>query len=100
MPKIFEYLGYVFLIYVDDHPPIHVHVQHGENRAKVELLYDENVLSIKFKKIRGAPLLTAKQQKEVEHFIREYAKEIVEVWTQIHVYRSTDVPFRKITKKI
>ena len=89
MPKIYEYLGYVFLIYTDDHPPIHVHVQHGEYQAKVELLFDDGILTVKFRKIRGVKLLTTKQQKEVGHFVKEYANEIVEKWTQIHVYRTT-----------
>ena len=45
MPKIFEYLGYFLFIYTDDHPPVHIHVQHGEYRAKAELLYEDGVLS-------------------------------------------------------
>ena len=99
MPKIYEYLGYVFLIYTADHPPIHIHVQHGEHQAKVELLYDDNVLTVKFKKIRGVKLLTAKQQKEVERFVEEYATGIVEKWTQIQVYRTT-VKAEKINRKL
>lgn len=99
MPKIYEYLGYVFLIYTDDHPPIHVHVQHGEYQAKVELLYHDGALTLKFKKIRGIKLLTAKHQNEVERFVKEYANGIVEKWTQIHVYRTT-IKAEKINRRL
>lgn len=99
MPKIYEYLGYVFLIYTDDHPPIHVHVQHADYQSKVELIYDDGVLVVRFKKIRGVKLLTMKQRKEVERFVKQYADEIVEKWTQIHVYRTT-VKAEKITTKL
>ncbi|MBC8005509.1 MAG: DUF4160 domain-containing protein [Verrucomicrobia bacterium] len=30
MPKIFEYLGFVFFFYSNDHKPLHVHVRYGE----------------------------------------------------------------------
>ena len=99
MPKIFEYLGYAFLIYTDDQPPIHVHVQHGEHQAKAELIYEDNSLTVRFSKIRGVKLLTAKQQKEANTFIETYQKDIVDKWTQIHVYRTT-VKTEKITRKI
>ncbi len=29
MPKIFEYFGFIFYFYSNEHEPIHVHVQHG-----------------------------------------------------------------------
>ena len=28
MPKIFEYFGFVFFFYSNEHEPIHVHVTH------------------------------------------------------------------------
>jgi len=63
------------------------------------LLYDDKQLTIKFKKIRGVKLLMAKQQKEVSTFIETYQTDIVDKWTQIHVYR-TKVKAVKVTKKI
>ena len=30
MPKIFEYFGFIFFFYSNEHEPIHVHVLHGE----------------------------------------------------------------------
>ena len=29
MPKIFEYFGFIFYFYSNEHEPIHVHVMHG-----------------------------------------------------------------------
>lgn len=29
MPKIFEYFGFIFYFYSNEHEPIHVHVLHG-----------------------------------------------------------------------
>ena len=29
MPKIFEYFGFIFFFYSNEHEPIHVHVTHG-----------------------------------------------------------------------
>ena len=51
MPKIYEYLGIVFLIYTNDHEPIHVHAQRGEFENKVELIYTNGKLTdVRFKK--------------------------------------------------
>ena len=35
MPKIFEYFGYVFFFYSNEHEPIHVHVENGELKSVV-----------------------------------------------------------------
>lgn len=29
MPKIFEYFGFIFYFFSNEHEPIHVHVQHS-----------------------------------------------------------------------
>ncbi len=29
MPKIFEYFGFIFYFFSDEHEPIHVHVKHS-----------------------------------------------------------------------
>ena len=33
MPKIFEYFGFIFYFYSNEHEPIHVHVIHGGNES-------------------------------------------------------------------
>lgn len=36
MPKIFEYLGFVFFLYSNDHKPLHVHVRYAEYDSVIE----------------------------------------------------------------
>ena len=46
MPKIFEYFGYVFFFYSNEHEPIHVHVENGELKSVVrrnEILSGEKI---------------------------------------------------------
>ncbi|WP_370722632.1 DUF4160 domain-containing protein [Fibrella aquatica] len=99
MPKIYEYLGYVLFIYTDDHMPIHVHVQYAEYESKVELHFEDEVLTLKVRKIRGVKLLPASNQKEINRFIENYAQGIVDKWVKIHVLK-TKVKNEKITKKL
>ena len=34
MPKIFEYFGFIFLFYSNEHEPIHVHVMKDGHEAQ------------------------------------------------------------------
>lgn len=45
MPKIYEYFGIIFLIYTDDHFPIHVHAQYNDAENKIELYYVDGALT-------------------------------------------------------
>lgn len=36
MPKIFEYFGYIFFFYSNEHEPIHVHVTHNGWRTTIK----------------------------------------------------------------
>ena len=38
MPKIFEYFGFIFYFYSNEHEPIHVHVTHSRNENIFELV--------------------------------------------------------------
>jgi hypothetical protein len=38
MPKVFEYLGFIFFFYSNDHEPFHCHVKKGDKEAKVNFL--------------------------------------------------------------
>ena len=38
MPKIFEYFGFIFYFYSNEHEPIHVHVLHGGKESIFELM--------------------------------------------------------------
>ena len=39
MPKIFEYFGFVFFFYSNEHEPIHVHVTHKGCQSILNLLW-------------------------------------------------------------
>lgn len=38
MPKIFEYFGFIFYFFSNEHEPIHVHVQKGDKESIFELI--------------------------------------------------------------
>ena len=38
MPKIFEYFGFVFFFYSNEHQPIHVHVVRGDSQSVYEII--------------------------------------------------------------
>ena len=44
MPKIFEYFGFIFFFYSNEHEPIHVHVLRGEFQSIFELMLEDGVL--------------------------------------------------------
>ena len=41
MPKIFEYFGFVFFFYSNEHEPIHVHVIHGDRQLVYEIILED-----------------------------------------------------------
>jgi hypothetical protein len=45
MPKVYEYLGLIFFFYANEHLPIHVHVSLAEFESKIELKYENGILS-------------------------------------------------------
>ena len=38
MPKIFEYFGFIFYFFSNEHEPIHVHVLHGDKESIFDLI--------------------------------------------------------------
>ena len=38
MPKIFEYFGFIFYFFSNEHEPIHVHVIHGSRESIFDLI--------------------------------------------------------------
>ena len=100
MPKIYEYLGIIFLINTNDHEPVHVHAQYGSCESKVELIYkDGKLVEIIFKKVKGKKPLFPKEQKETTRFVKKYHKRIVKKWNEVMVFHQKPT-FEKITKKI
>ena len=88
MPKIFEYFGFVFYFYSNEHEPIHVHVIHNQQETIFELILENGVLvQIKQRSRAGYPMLSSKDTKTAEMFIRKYAKNIIEKWVKFFVYK-------------
>ncbi len=44
MPKIFEYFGFVFFFYSNEHEPIHVHVVKNDEDAVFDIILENGVL--------------------------------------------------------
>jgi hypothetical protein len=59
MPKIFEYFGFIFYFFSNEHEPIHVHVLHGDKESIFDLIMmDGNLADIHVREKKGAdPLL-------------------------------------------
>ena len=96
MPKIFEYFGFVFYFYSNEHEPIHVHVIHNQQETIFELILQNAILvQIKQRSRAGYPMLSSKDCRIAEKFITKYAKNIVEKWVKFFVYkqqiRSTNI---------
>ncbi len=88
MPKIFEYFGFVFFFYSNEHEPIHVHVTHKGCQSIFELIMDNGILTeIRVREKAGEEPLPSKDQKTAEEFIRKYSKNIITKWIKFFVLR-------------
>lgn len=88
MPKIFEYFGFVFFFYSNEHEPIHVHVLRGECQSIFELMLEDGVLrSITMRSAKGYPLLSGKDASVAELFIRTYYQQIIQKWVDYFVMK-------------
>lgn len=97
MPKIYEYLGFVFLFYSNEHLPIHVHVRKQERESKCELIYETQGLTLVWRKIKNKESLTVSEKKEAELFIQKYNLEIVNKWNDVFVFNKK-ITCEKINK--
>ena len=100
MPKIYEYLGFIFYFYSNEHEPIHVHVTKAERESIFEIILLEGQLQqIKKRKARSKIPLTDKEEKEAIIFIEEYHKKIIEKWINFFVLKKA-IKSTKITRKL
>ena len=100
MPKIFEYLGFIFYFYSNEHEPIHVHVTKAERETIFEIIMLNGQLQqIKKRKARAKNQLTNKEEKEALLFINEYHKKIIEKWINFFVLKKA-VKTTKVTRKL
>ena len=88
MPKIFEYFGFVFFFYSNEHAPIHVHVLRGEFQSIFELILEDGALkSITMRNAKGYPLLPNKDVAIAEQFIMAYYQQIIQKWVDYFVMK-------------
>lgn len=100
MPKIYEYFGFIFYFYSNEHEPIHVHAIHGDKESVFDLIMqDGKVIKINIRKRKGIDMLVDKDINIAETFIRRYHKEIIEKWVTFFVMKQ-NVKCTVITKKI
>ena len=85
MPKIYEYLGYDFFFYSNEHEPVHVHVKKGSSLMKFELLMNYNTLTINCLKYKKYDLFNATERNEIESFIERKHVEIRSKWDDFFV---------------
>ena len=72
MPKIFEYFGFIFFFYSNEHEPIHVHVLHNGHQSIFELIMmNGELVDIRVREKAGEEPLNNKDKKVAEAFIRK-----------------------------
>ena len=88
MPKIYEYLGYVFYFYSNEHEPIHVHATANGRESIFEIIMDNGVLvEIRVRNSENKAPLKAKEAATAEAFVRKYYKNIIAKWVNFFVMR-------------
>ena len=100
MPKIFEYFGFIFYFYSNEHEPIHVHVLHGGRESIFDLIMRNGSLAeICVREKKGTEPLSEKDKRTAEEFIRKYHKNIIQKWVKFFVLKQS-VRSTKISKKL
>lgn len=100
MPKIFEYFGFIFYFYSNEHEPIHVHVLRGDNESVFDLIMmDGELVEIRMREKKGYEPLSEKERRTAEAFIRKYHRNIIEKWIKFFVLKQS-VRSTKIKKKL
>lgn len=96
MPKIFEYFGFIFYFYSNEHEPIHVHVMHGGKESIFDLIIiNGELIEVRTREKKGAEPMSEKDKKTAEEFICKYYKNIIDKWIKFFVLkqaiRSTNI---------
>ncbi|MBR4047647.1 MAG: DUF4160 domain-containing protein [Bacteroides sp.] len=100
MPKIFEYFGFIFYFYSNEHEPIHVHVIHGGRESIFDLIMmDGDLIEVRVREKRGFEPLAEKDKRTAEEFIHKYYKNIIDKWVKFFVLKQA-VRCSKIKNKI
>ena len=100
MPKIYEYFGFIFFFFSNEHEPIHVHVTKGGCETVFELiLMNGELAEIRRRSATGYDPLPENDANVAEKFIRSYYRNIVEKWMNFFVLKKK-VRCTQITKKV
>ncbi len=100
MPKIFEYFGFIFYSYSNEHEPIHVHVMHGARESIFDLIMmDGELAELRVREKRGGESLTEKDKRTAEEFIRKYHRNIIDKWVKFFVLKQS-IRSTNIKKKL
>ncbi len=100
MPKIFEYFGFIFLFYSNEHEPIHVYVMKDGHEAIFEIILENGELvEIHRRTSSKIPPLGEKDAATAEAFVKKYYKNIVDKWVNFFIYKKR-IRSTKITKKL
>lgn len=97
MPKIYQYLTFVFSFYTREHKPIHVHVKKQERESKCDIEYQNGTLILTWKIVRGQKRLTETEMGIAEQLIKTKHLAIVDKWNQLFIFGKA-VKCEKITK--
>ena len=100
MPKIFEYFGFIFYFYSNEHEPIHVHVKHSGKESIFEMIMmNGELVRIDIREKTGVEPLSGKDKRIVEEFIRKYSKNIIQKWVRFFVMKQ-QIRSTNITRKL
>lgn len=100
MPKIFEYFGFIFYFFSNEHEPIHVHVIHGSNESIFDLIIlNGELIEIRVRERKGVNSLPDKDKHTAEKFIRKYYRNIIEKWIKFFVLKQS-IRSTSIKKKL
>ena len=87
MPTIFEYFGFVFKFYSNEHEPIHVYVQKGGAEVIFEIIIDNaEIVEIRQRNSK-AQTFSENDLKIALSFVEKYASEIVNKWIDFFVLK-------------
>ena len=73
MPTILFLFGLRFFFYSEEHLPIHIHVQSGDGRAKIDVITGEILDN---KGVKPSDLKRAKEA------VNQYREEIIKAWNE------------------
>ena len=78
MPTIFEYFGFIFKFYSNEHEPIHVHVIKGNCETIFELIIENGKLSeIRQRARQGVKPLSGNDLNVAKLFVTKYAEKLL-----------------------